>query len=209
LTKHNIARKTTIRDRLYFRIQKEFRSTHQLELRCSYCHFLILSDDYDIQFDKYYHLEHMYCSECSVPVKNNYEVKESSIVCQNCFNKLNKNTCAFCNKLIGDNEIVINTTNKVWHVNHFVCQVCHRDFENGEYYERDGYPHCKNHQEVKCKSCNNIITGRVINALDALWCQKHFACQICWKPYGPRFSLHNGFPYCELHSQTKIVQSSQ
>jgi len=106
-------------------------------------------------------------------------------------------TCAFCSKIVTDNPLL--KLNKIWHQNHFVCMVCHKDFKNGNYLERNSLPYCEEHINSTCKSCKQLLNDKVVNALDSLWHFEHFACQICWKPYGRGFYQHHGYPYCEIH----------
>lgn len=50
----------------------------------------------------------------------------------------------------------------------------------------------------KCKHCDEVILGRVINAIGSTWHPEHFVCHACSQPFKDgRFVEKDGHPYCE------------
>ncbi|KAJ0176869.1 hypothetical protein K1T71_008048 [Dendrolimus kikuchii] len=48
-----------------------------------------------------------------------------------------------------------------------------------------------------CASCNVVIQGRIVTALNKKWHPEHFACNTCRKPIdGAKFHQHNGGVHC-------------
>ncbi|XP_013164325.1 PREDICTED: transforming growth factor beta-1-induced transcript 1 protein-like [Papilio xuthus] len=48
-----------------------------------------------------------------------------------------------------------------------------------------------------CNSCNAVIQGRIVTALNKKWHPEHFACNTCRKPIdGSKFHQHDGGVVC-------------
>ncbi|RVE45873.1 hypothetical protein evm_009472 [Chilo suppressalis] len=48
-----------------------------------------------------------------------------------------------------------------------------------------------------CSSCNAVISGRIVKALDKKWHPEHFTCHTCHKPIdGAKFHQHDGGVRC-------------
>lgn len=89
--------------------------------------------------------------------------------------------CGACRRPI--EERIVTALGKQFHVDHFVCAHCEKPFLGKRHYEWKGSAYCERdflqlfgHQ---CFSCNQIIKGDVVSALDRYWCVEHFACAYC------------------------------
>ncbi|KAI8436458.1 hypothetical protein MSG28_010029 [Choristoneura fumiferana] len=48
-----------------------------------------------------------------------------------------------------------------------------------------------------CSSCNAVINGRIVTALNKKWHPEHFQCHTCRKPIdGAKFHQHDGAVHC-------------
>lgn len=84
--------------------------------------------------------------------------------------------CAGCGSVIqGDSVFALG---KYWHPDHFVCAATGKEFENGEFFVRDGKPYCKEAFERvadKCHACNKPVTTGMVHLLGKVW---HEACVV-------------------------------
>eukprot|EP01091_Cochliopodium_minus_P002246 TRINITY_DN12110_c0_g1_i1.p1 TRINITY_DN12110_c0_g1~~TRINITY_DN12110_c0_g1_i1.p1 ORF type:complete len:239 (+),score=29.73 TRINITY_DN12110_c0_g1_i1:23-739(+) len=152
---------------------------------------------------KLYHPEHFQCVNCeSVLNMNKFYEKEGKPYCENCNKNMFSALCAHCNQPInGKSTIAIG---KKWHPEHFVCTTCKAPFTNGQFFEIDGYPYCKEHvsssNSKACGKCNQTIEGNYVNAIGKTWHQKCFTCNNCSKAFSNgQFFEMNGMPYCDIH----------
>jgi len=170
---------------------------------CCFCNIPILIQ-YCEALDKKYHTEHFLCSRCNKAISDDkHFITDQSIWCIDCFDKIKGGLCSGCNQVIQGNFIV--ALDKKWHPDHFVCTTCKSPFtKEGKCMEKNGMPYCENHYKdlfLRCKLCNEIITGKVISALDSVWHEEHVACKVCLKPYTQGFFTHEGYIFCPMHYQ--------
>lgn len=89
--------------------------------------------------------------------------------------------CGACRRPI--EERIVTALGKHFHVDHFVCASCERPFLGKRHHEMKGLAYCEQHFYQlfgrKCFTCQQIIKGDVINALDKYWCVQHFVCAFC------------------------------
>jgi len=100
-----------------------------------------------------------------------------------------------------------------WHSEHFVCSHCFSAFPNGKFYEYDSKPYCKDDYILLfgefCDSCQGLIIGNCISALNKKWHPEHFICTKCHisltsVPFVEKHTL----PYCKICAET-ILQYSE
>lgn len=97
-----------------------------------------------------------------------------------------KNNCLGCNERISSEELVMRTTNNVFHLKCFTCVVCGAQLKKGEQYVvKQSQLFCRNDYEKEVE----MLKG--FNGTWIVW-PKH------WKLYMSLFSLH-------LHAQTIIM----
>jgi len=176
---------------------------------CDLCHIPILIQ-YSEALGKRYHTEHFKCTKYNkVIATDKYFVTDQSIWCVECFDSLKGGRCAGCEQVIAGNFIV--ALGKKWHPEHFSCTTCKKSFTDGKCYEYNGMPYCETHYRQAffvCKLCNQPITSKAVEALDAVWHPEHVACKICLKPYIDGFFTHEGYIYCPQH-YTDAVRGSK
>jgi len=177
---------------------------------CQYCGIPILTQSC-VAFGRSWHVEHFYCDHCGTIIESDqFAEDQGKPWCQSCFSKIKGGVCGFCNTSISGQ--VLNALGKKWHPEHFVCAICHEGFPDGKFFDRDGVPYCEKDYRAKflnCKSCGKVIEGKAIEALEGVWHHDHFACQTCWKPFGPGFFQWKGFPFCSVHYQQKVAEQTQ
>jgi paxillin len=121
--------------------------------------------------------------------------------------------CANCNEAISG--IALFAFEMHWHPYCLACNTCGRDFTDGLSAEEgpDGLAYCTKDFHAKfsdkCASCNQVILGQMLTALDKKWHPDHFVCGTCKEPLpGTFFPGPNGnftwfssieMPYCEKH----------
>lgn len=108
--------------------------------------------------------------------------------------------CHGCNQpIVGE---YIQALGNNWHQQHFVCAVCHKEFPEMVFKERDGKPYCERDYYEKfgerCMGCGQPITHHYLEALGHKWHEEHFVCTTCGKPFANgQFLQRDGKPYCE------------
>lgn len=152
-----------------------------------------------------YHPDHFLCGQCEAPLgtANFYEV-EGKCLCDMCYSNSMCPTCGSCGTKI--KERCATALNKKWHVSCFVCQQCRAPFPNGAFFEKNGMPFCKScfdgNYATKCAACNQVVTGKVINAINRTWHSQCFACDYCNVPFdGNVFYERDGKAFCKTHFQ--------
>lgn len=77
---------------------------------------------------------------------------------------------------------------KTWHMEHFFCAQCGKQFGEEGFHEREGKPYCRDDYfdmfAPKCGACNRAIMENYISALNAQWHPDCFVCRV-------RFFLNN------------------
>ena len=152
---------------------------------------------------KKYHPDHFVCVTCEKPLgTSSFYETDGQPNCEQCYNNIYCPMCGFCGKAITDR--CVTAMNKKWHVSCFVCNSCCNPFQNGAFYEKNGMPYCNNCFQgtfaTRCAGCNQVATGKIINALNQQWHSQCFACAYCRRPFnGGAFYEKDGKPYCEAH----------
>merc|ERR1711916_8327 len=113
-------------------------------------------------------------------------------------------TCSGCGEGISD--VTLNAFGMTWHPYHLVCRGCGKDFSDGKQPKEgeDGYAYCDpcfvTAFSTVCATCNQVIEGEVINAMDKAFHPDHFTCEICKSDLTSAFFPgKNGLPLCEKH----------
>lgn len=119
-----------------------------------------------------------------------------------------RGTCAGCNQQIHGE--VLQSMNKLWHPEHFVCGNCHTELGFSQFFEYEGMPHCEKCYKglfcPRCAKCDLSITDRIITALNKKWHPDCFVCSTCTQPFpGGSFFERDGYPYCSDHFYTSSV----
>lgn len=134
---------------------------------------------------------------CSNQCRNAVLTREGDARCPGCMDGFNKN------------EKTIMACNFSWHVDSqcFRCTSCEVRFDdNTPYFEVQGWPYCKSCLDTKflhCKVCTLPLldTDKVVEALDAQYHEKCFACTVCHEPFREDnfFRGEQGELYCFNH----------
>ncbi|VDN24128.1 unnamed protein product [Dibothriocephalus latus] len=83
---------------------------------------------------------------------------------------------------------------KTWHVEHFVCARCEKPFLGSRHYEKKGLAYCELHYQqlfgMLCYSCNQVIPGETVYAMNKAWCVDHFGCVVCDRQISPKTKFY-------------------
>jgi len=113
--------------------------------------------------------------------------------------------CAKCGEPI--TGVVIRAMGSCYHQDHFVCEYCSQPFPSGRFVKaNDGNLYCE--QDFAelfakiCKVCNEVVTGKVVNAEGLSFHPEHFICVGCGtnlvgKKYKPHPDI-KGQIYCPV-----------
>ncbi|CAH0555769.1 unnamed protein product [Brassicogethes aeneus] len=152
---------------------------------------------------KTWHPEHFTCAHCSQELgTRNFFERDGKPYCEPDYHNLFSPRCAYCNGPILDK--CVTALEKTWHMDHFFCAQCGKQFGEEGFHERDGKPFCRDDYfdlyAPKCGSCNRAIMENYISALNSQWHPDCFVCRECRFPFhGGSFFDHEGQPYCETH----------
>jgi len=179
---------------------------------CFGCQKGIVGGEIISAMGKYFHVEHFCCLNCSTPLgtANFFQIEEGKAACEKCYNTVYVTKCAHCNQVITDQCVV--ALNQKWHPNHFVCASCSSPFPTGNFFEKESKPYCEKCFTAsfgpKCATCNVVIQGEMINALNKQWHPACFICAICKQPFRDgTFFDRGGMPFCALHVNTPLPQA--
>ncbi|CAG9860622.1 unnamed protein product [Phyllotreta striolata] len=156
---------------------------------------------------KTWHPEHFTCAHCSQELgTRNFFEREGKPYCEPDYHNLFSPRCAYCNGPILDK--CVTALEKTWHMDHFFCAQCGKQFGEEGFHEREGKPYCRDDYfdmfAPKCGACNRAIMENYISALNAQWHPDCFVCRDCRQPFiGGSFFDHEGQPYCETHYHLK------
>ncbi|XP_050509329.1 paxillin isoform X1 [Diabrotica virgifera virgifera] len=156
---------------------------------------------------KTWHPEHFTCAHCSQELgTRNFFEREGKPYCEPDYHNLFSPRCAYCNGPILDK--CVTALEKTWHMDHFFCAQCGKQFGEEGFHEREGKPYCRDDYfdmfAPKCGGCNRAIMENYISALNAQWHPDCFVCRDCRQPFiGGSFFDHEGQPYCETHYHLK------
>ncbi|KAM4624500.1 actin-binding LIM protein 1-like [Polymixia lowei] len=137
---------------------------------------------------KAYHPTCFVCTACKQPFPTGDRVtfNGKDCLCQRCIRPMSpssKNTscpnnCAGCGREIKNGQALLALDGQ-WHLGCFRCQVCSRVL-SGEYISKDGVPYCERdyqlHFGVQCDTCQQFITGKVLEAGEKHY---HPSCARC------------------------------
>jgi len=157
---------------------------------CQKCHSLIDGEPLRWRGDTY-HAYHFHCANCDIELTHQarevksrpgYAVNQmNELYCLRCHDKMGIPICGACRRPI--EERVVTALGKHWHVEHFVCIKCEKPFFGNRHYEKKGQAYCEVHYHELfgnlCFTCNQVIYGDVVTALNKAWCLHHFACNLC------------------------------
>ncbi|CAG9759708.1 unnamed protein product [Ceutorhynchus assimilis] len=154
-----------------------------------------------------WHPEHFTCSHCRQELgTRNFFEREGKPYCETDYHNLFSPRCAHCNGPILDK--CVTALEKTWHVDHFFCAQCGKQFGEDGFHEREGKPYC--HDDYfdmfapKCGGCSRAIMENYISALGSQWHSDCFVCKECHQPFmGGSFFDHEGQPLCEIHYHAK------
>jgi len=91
-----------------------------------------------------WHPEHFACGNCHNELGTaSFFEHDGMPHCERCYKGLFCSRCGKCDKPIMGS--VITALSKKWHVDCFTCSTCNQPFPGGSFFERDGYPFCKQH----------------------------------------------------------------
>jgi len=172
---------------------------HLFSPRCGYCQGPIL-DKCISALDQTWHPEHFFCSDCGKQFGDDgFHEKDDKAFCKDCYFQHFAPKCGGCNSAITEN--FISSLNTQWHPNCFVCKECGHPFNDGAFFEHDGFPYCETHYHALrgslCAGCHKPISGRCITAMFRKFHPEHFVCSFCLKQLNKgTFKEQGDKPYC-------------
>jgi len=133
-----------------------------------------------IALGKMWHPEHYLCSQCNEELGHrNFFERGGKAYCENDYHNLFSPRCAYCNGPIKDR--CVTALDKTFHVEHFCCHECGREFGDEAFHEKDGNAYCRNDFfrmfAPKCRGCRLPISNNFVTALGTHWHQDCFQCQ--------------------------------
>ncbi|XP_017775379.1 PREDICTED: paxillin isoform X3 [Nicrophorus vespilloides] len=149
---------------------------------------------------KTWHPEHFTCSHCTQELgTRNFFERDGKPYCENDYHNLFSPRCAYCNGPILDK--CVTALEKTWHMEHFFCAQCGKQFGDEGFHEREGKPYCRDDYfdmfAPKCGACNRAIMENYISALNAQWHPDCFVCRDCKQAVqGKSFYAVEGKPVC-------------
>jgi len=167
--------------------------------RCGYCQGPIL-DKCISALDQTFHPEHFFCSDCGRQFGDEgFHEKDDAAYCKTCYFEQFAPKCGGCNTPITENYI--SSLNLQWHPNCFVCKECQHPFQDGNFFEHEGFPYCEQHYHALrgslCAGCHKAISGRCITAMFRKFHPEHFVCSFCLKQLNKgTFKEQGEKPYC-------------
>nr|CAH7746133.1 unnamed protein product [Callosobruchus chinensis] len=129
---------------------------------------------------KTWHPEHFTCAHCSQELgTRNFFERDGKPYCEPDYHNLFSPRCAYCNGPILDK--CVTALEKTWHMDHFFCAQCGKQFGEEGFHERDGKPYCRDDYfdmfAPKCGACNRAIMENYISALNSQWHPDCFVCR--------------------------------
>ncbi|KAH1003085.1 hypothetical protein HUJ05_011029 [Dendroctonus ponderosae] len=149
---------------------------------------------------KTWHPEHFTCAHCTQELgTRNFFEREGKPYCEPDYHNLFSPRCAYCNGPILDK--CVTALEKTWHMDHFFCAQCGKQFGEDGFHEREGKPYCRDDYfdmfAPKCGACNRAIMENYISALNTQWHPDCFVCRDCKQPVqGKSFYAVEGKPVC-------------
>jgi paxillin len=107
--------------------------------------------------------------------------------------------CSACGEMIIGRHVVAH--NHKYHIEHFVCSVCHTKLAGQPFVHKDGVAYCEDdfyrRFNPPCGACNHPIKGRYVSALGQAWHPDHFVCVECNAPFASEtFKKYENRPFC-------------
>ncbi|XP_076253215.1 paxillin isoform X4 [Rhynchophorus ferrugineus] len=149
---------------------------------------------------KTWHPEHFTCAHCTQELgTRNFFERDGKPYCEPDYHNLFSPRCAYCNGPILDK--CVTALEKTWHMDHFFCAQCGKQFGEEGFHEREGKPYCRDDYfdmfAPKCGACNRAIMENYISALNSQWHPDCFVCRDCKLPVqGKSFYAVEGKPVC-------------
>ncbi|KAK9696425.1 LIM domain [Popillia japonica] len=149
---------------------------------------------------KTWHPEHFTCAHCTQELgTRNFFERDGKPYCEPDYHNLFSPRCAYCNGPILDK--CVTALEKTWHMEHFFCAQCGKQFGEEGFHEREGKPYCRDDYfdmfAPKCGACNRAIMENYISALNAQWHPDCFVCRDCkLAVQGKSFYAIEGKPVC-------------
>ncbi|GMT19340.1 hypothetical protein PFISCL1PPCAC_10637, partial [Pristionchus fissidentatus] len=169
---------------------------------CAYCNKPIIGQVV-IALGKMWHPEHYKCCECEEELGHrNFFERSGKAYCEEDYHKLFSPRCGACNGPIRDR--CVTALGKQFHIEHFTCDECGREFGDDGFHEKNGRPYCREDFfrlfAPKCHGCSSPIKDNFITALGTHWHPNCFVCQRCGCSFeGGSFFDAGGDPLCETH----------
>lgn len=89
-------------------------------------------------------------------------------------NNLTENVCVL--------QKCVTALEKTWHMEHFFCAQCGKQFGEEGFHEKEGKPYCRDDYfdmfAPKCGACNRAIMENYISALNSQWHPDCFVCRV-------------------------------
>jgi len=128
------------------------------------------------------HPEHYRCEECGCEfVGGNCHEYEGRFYCLEHYKQLIMKTCGRCHKPVLGRSVT--ALGRVWHPEHFTCEVCNEAFMGSQYFEKDGKAYCDLHYNQLfgyiCDKCGEPIYKEGIDFLEKHYHITCFICHIC------------------------------
>ncbi|EUB60965.1 LIM domain-containing protein unc-97 [Echinococcus granulosus] len=159
---------------------------------CFKCHSYVDETQQLKYQSEVYHAYHFTCSSCGSELSSDAREKDGDLYCLRCFDKMGIPICGACRRPI--EERVVHALGKTWHVEHFVCARCEKPFLGSRHYEKKGLAYCELHYQqlfgMLCYSCNQVIPGETVFALNKAWCVDHFGCVACDRRISPKTKFY-------------------
>ena len=148
---------------------------------------------------KTWHPEHFTCAHCTQELgTRNFFERDGKPYCEPDYHNLFSPRCAYCNGPILDVcgsqslgrgglwpvwlQKCVTALEKTWHMEHFFCAQCGKQFGEEGFHEREGKPYCRDDYfdmfAPKCGACNRAIMENYISALNAQWHPDCFVCRV-------------------------------
>lgn len=81
---------------------------------------------------------------------------------------------------------------KTWHMEHFFCAQCGKQFGEEGFHEKEGKPYCRDDYfdmfAPKCGACNRAIMENYISALNSQWHPDCFVCRVSFVRFARVFT---------------------
>jgi len=185
---------------------------------CGSCGEVLLGDAIKVAANLHYHIHCFTCTECGCELVNTgFFTKLAKYYCAEDYHALFGTLCTLCQKYIEGEGLSIQGKGKSYHISCLTCSKCGGRFDEGSRitFEKEQAlcDSCKV-TGVKtpttkhlCASCNEVIVGTSIFAMEQEWHMNCFSCQECKKPLTGEYMCKDGTPYCEEDYQTLFGQS--